>query len=114
MREFQCEGLEAVSCAGHPRQVLHKWFMAKAPQKVFGKDVKYKVKVHVQEVSEVQEQEYKDVDLDGNTYKRTAISRLLTDDEAKDVSSGKTEEGLVKQVSGTKPSKEEGLQPCIG
>ena len=30
-------------------------------------------------------QEYRDVDLDVNTYKRAAISRLLTDDEVKDV-----------------------------
>ena len=61
----------------------NKWFMAKVPQKVFGKDSKYKLKVRMQEVSAVQE--YRDVDLDGSTYKRAAISRLLRDDEVKDV-----------------------------
>ena len=86
--------------------------MAKVPQKVLGKDSKYKLKVHMQEVSAVQE--YRDVDLDGSTYKRAAISRLLRDDEVKDVCSGKVEEGLVKQVSGNKSSREEGLCPCIG
>ena len=59
-----------------------KCFMAKAPQKVFGKDSKYKLKVRMQEVSAVQE--YSDVDLDDSTYKRAAISRLLRDDEVKD------------------------------
>ena len=41
----------------------------------------------MQEVSAVQEHMhmYRHVDLDDNTYKRTAISRLLTDDEVKDV-----------------------------
>ena len=57
--------------------------MAKVPQKVFGKDSKYKLKVRMQEVSAVQE--YRDVDLDDSTYKRAAISRLLRDDEVKDV-----------------------------
>ena len=37
----------------------------------------------MQEVSAVQE--YRDVDLDGSTYKRAAINRLLRDDEMKDV-----------------------------
>ena len=37
----------------------------------------------MQEVSAVQE--YKDVDLDDSTYKRAAVSRLLTDDEVEDV-----------------------------
>ena len=58
------------------------WFMSKVPQKVLGKDSKYKVKVRMQEVSAVQE--YSDVDLDDSTYKRAAISRLLRDDEVKD------------------------------
>ena len=61
----------------------NKWFMTKVPQKVSGKDSKYKLKVCMQEVSAVQE--YRDVDLYGRTYKRAAISRLLRDDEAKDV-----------------------------
>ena len=60
-----------------------KWFMAKVPQKIFGKDSKYKLKVCMQEVSAVQE--YSDVDLNHGTYKRADISRLLTDDEVKDV-----------------------------
>ena len=37
----------------------------------------------MQEVSAVQE--YKDVDLDDSMYKRSAISRLLTNDEVKGV-----------------------------
>ena len=37
----------------------------------------------MQEVTAVQE--YKDVDLDNDTYERAAISRLLTDDEVKDI-----------------------------
>ena len=37
----------------------------------------------MQEVSAVQE--YRDVDLDDSTYKRAAISKLLRDDEVKDV-----------------------------
>ena len=57
--------------------------MAKAPQNVLGKDSRYKLKVRIQEVSAVQE--YRDVDLDCSTYKRAAISRLLRDDEVKDV-----------------------------
>ena len=61
----------------------NKWFMAKVPQKVLRKDSKYKLKVRVQEVTAVQE--YRDVDLDDSTYKRAAISRLLRDDEVKDV-----------------------------
>ena len=32
-----------------------KWFMTKNPQKIFGKDSKYKLKVRMQEVSAVQE-----------------------------------------------------------
>ena len=45
--------------------------MAKVPQKVFGKDSKYKLKVRMQEVSAVQE--YRDVDLDDSTYTRAAM-----------------------------------------
>ena len=37
----------------------------------------------MQEVSAVQE--YRNVDLDDSTYKRAAISRLLRDDEVKNV-----------------------------
>ena len=59
------------------------WFMAKVPQKVLGKDSKYKLKVLMKEVSIVQE--YKNDDLDDSTYKRAAISRLLRDDKVKDV-----------------------------
>ena len=33
----------------------NKWSMAKVPQKVLGKDSKYKLKIHMQEVSAVQE-----------------------------------------------------------
>ena len=61
----------------------NKWFMAKNPQKIFGKDSKYKLKVRMQEVSAVQE--YSDVDLDDGRHKRADISRLLRDDEVKDV-----------------------------
>ena len=61
----------------------NKWFMAKVPQKIFGKDSKYKLKVRMQEVSAVQE--YSDVDLDDGRHKRADISRLLKDDEVKDV-----------------------------
>ena len=61
----------------------NKWFMAKNPQKIFGKDSKYKLKVRMQEVSAVQE--YSDVDLDNGRHKRADICRLLRDDEAKDV-----------------------------
>ena len=66
-------------CAGHKA----KWFMSKEPRKVFGKDTKYKLKVRMQEVSPVQE--YKDVDLNGGSYEKAAISRLLTDGEVKHV-----------------------------
>ena len=61
----------------------NKWFMAKVPQKIFGKDSKYKLKVRMQEVSAVQE--YSDVDLDSDRHKRADISRLLKDDEVKDI-----------------------------
>ena len=61
----------------------NKWFMAKNPQKIFGKDSKYKLKVRMQEVSAVQE--YSDVDLDNGRHKRADICRLLRDDEVKDV-----------------------------
>ena len=61
----------------------NKWFMSKVPQKKFREDSKYKLKVRMQEVTAVQE--YKDVDLDNDTYERAAISRLLTDDEVKDI-----------------------------
>ena len=44
---------------------------------------KYKLKVRMQEVSPVQE--YKDVDLNGGSYEKAAISRLLTDGEVKHV-----------------------------
>ena len=54
----------------------NKWFMSKVPQKIFGEDSTYKLKVRMQEVSAVQE--YRDADLDDKTYKRTAIRRLLT------------------------------------
>ena len=59
----------------------NKWFMSKDPRKVFGKDDKYKLKVRMQEVSAVQE--YQDVDLNDKSYKKAAISRLLTDGETK-------------------------------
>ena len=52
----------------------NKWFKAKVPQKISGKDSKYKLV-----------QEYSDVDLDNGRHKRTDISRLLRDDEVKDV-----------------------------
>ena len=68
----------------------NKWFMTKLPQKIFGKDDKYKLKVRMQEVTAVQE--YSDVDLDDDTHKRADISRLLTDDEVKDVV------GILKRV----------------
>ena len=61
----------------------NKWFMAKNPQKIFGKDSKYKLKVRMQEISAVQE--YADVDMDDGSYKRADISRLLTADQVKDV-----------------------------
>ena len=57
--------------------------MTKVPQKIFGKDSKYKLKVRMQEVSAVQE--YSDVDLGDGRHKRGGISRLLKDDEVKDV-----------------------------
>ena len=68
----------------------NKWFMTKIPQKIFGEDDKYKLKVRMQEVSAVQE--YSDVDLDDATHKRADISRVLTDDEVKDVV------GMLKRV----------------
>ena len=43
----------------------------------------YKRKVRMQEISAVQE--YVDVDVDGGSYTRADISRLLTDDEVNDV-----------------------------
>ena len=43
----------------------------------------YKLKVRMKEVSAVQE--YRDANLDDSTYKRADISRLLRDDEVKDV-----------------------------
>ena len=61
----------------------NKWLAAKVPQKIFGKGFKYKLKVRMQEVSAVQE--YSDVDLNDGRHKRADISRLLTDDEVKDV-----------------------------
>ena len=60
-----------------------KWFMSKVSQKIFGKDSKYKLNIRKQEVSAVQE--YRDVDLDNDTYKRADISRLLTNDKVKGV-----------------------------
>ena len=48
----------------------------KGSTKIFGKDSKYKLKVRMQEVSAVQEY---------GRHKRADISRLLTDDEIKDV-----------------------------
>ena len=60
-----------------------KWFMAKVPHAIFGKDSQYKLKVRTQKVSAVQD--YSDVDLDDGTCKQADIIRLLTDDEAKDV-----------------------------
>ena len=57
--------------------------MAKVSQKVLGKDSNCKLKARMKEVSAVQE--YRDVDLDDSTYKKAAISRLLRDDEVKDV-----------------------------
>ena len=56
--------------------------MATVPQKIFGKDSKYKLKVSMQEVSAMQE--YSNVDLDNGGHKRADISRLITDDEVKD------------------------------
>ena len=51
---------------------------------IFRKDSKCKLKVCMQEVSAVQE--YSDVDLDGDTYIQAGeMTRLLTDDKAKDV-----------------------------
>ena len=70
-------------CHGKSSRTQNKWFMAKNPQKVFGKDSKYKLKVCMQEVSAGQE--YRDVDLDDGRNKRADISRLLRDDEVKDV-----------------------------
>ena len=61
----------------------YKWFMANVPHNIFGKDSKYKLKVRMQEVSAVQE--YSDVDLDNGRHKRADISRLLRNDEVKDV-----------------------------
>ena len=61
----------------------NKWFMAKVPRKIFGKDFKYKLKVRMQEVSALQE--YSNVDLDDGRHKRADISRLLTNDEVNDV-----------------------------
>ena len=61
----------------------NKWFMSKVPKKIVGKDSKCKLKVRMQEVSAVQEN--RDVDLDDNTHKKAPISRLLIDDEIKDV-----------------------------
>ena len=49
--------------------------MAKVPRKFFGKDFTYKLKVHMQEISAVQE--YVDVNMDDGSYKRADISRLL-------------------------------------
>ena len=60
-----------------------KWFMSKVSQKIFGKNSRYKLKVRMQEVSAVQE--YRDIDLDDNTYKKEDISRLLTDDVMEDI-----------------------------
>ena len=57
--------------------------MAKVQQKILGKDSKYKLKVRAHEVSAVQE--YRDVDRDVSMYQRAAISRLLRDDEVKEV-----------------------------
>ena len=61
----------------------NKWFMSKVSQKIFGKNSRYKLKVRMQEVSAVQE--YRDIDLDDNTYKKEDISRLLTDDVMEDI-----------------------------
>ena len=85
---LRCEGLETVSCGVDIDIDIHdkcynKWSMAKVQQKVFGKDSKYKLKVRMQEVSAVQE--YRDIDLDDNTYKKEDISRLLTDDVMEDI-----------------------------
>ena len=57
--------------------------MAKVSQKVLGKDSNCKLKARMKEVSAVQE--YRDANLDDSTYKRADISRLLRDDEVKDV-----------------------------
>ena len=64
-------------------EYYNKWFMANNPQKNFGKDSKYKLKVCMQEVSVVQE--YNDVDLNDGRHQRVDSSRLLRDDEVKDV-----------------------------
>ena len=78
----------------------NKWFMAKVPQKVFGEHSKYKLKARMQEVSVAQE--YSNVDLDDGRHKRVNISRLLREDEVKNVHSWETEEGLDNHVSGLK------------
>ena len=62
----------------------NKWFMAKVPQKVFGKDSKYKLKIRVQEVSAAQFRS-REMLIWMTAHKRAAISRLLRDDEVKDV-----------------------------
>ena len=89
---LRCEGLETVSCGVDIDIDIHdkcynKWFMSKVPQKTFEKDPKYKLKIRVQEVSAVQE--YRDFDLDDNTYKckraTIGILLMLTGDEVKHV-----------------------------
>ena len=32
------------------KKYYNKWFMSKVPQKIFGRDSKYKLKIHMQEV----------------------------------------------------------------
>ena len=50
-----------------------KWFMAKVPRnKVFGKDSKYKLKVHMQEVSAVQEYINIDLEMTGTSRRTSA------------------------------------------
>ena len=61
-------------------------------------------------------QKYRDVDLDDSTYKRAVINRLLIlrDDEVKGVVGKLKRIYVVKQVSGDRVSREEGLKLCIG
>ena len=47
--------------------------MAKVSRKIFRKDSKYKLKVHMQKISAVQN--YVDVDMDDNNYKRADIRK---------------------------------------
>ena len=78
--------------------MYNKWFMAKVPQKIFGKNSKYKLKVRMQKVSAVQDwpREWLYAAMrpkhsgnfchgDDGRQTPTDISRLLIDDKVKDV-----------------------------